>query len=166
MESSNEERYAISLAHWMDQMGRPGHAGVALLDMSGSICYLNAGWKRLIGVRSTEGLRLGSDYVLVFQAMLGHENTYYHALAAAVQAVLHGERTAAEVIYPHECGGQWQWFQVTVSAINFHTTRYVLVYQELDTASMRVADYDQERNTIAPGQPVMSLQMNEVGKSW
>jgi PAS domain S-box-containing protein len=104
--------------------------GIALLDRDGTIYYLNPAWKKLLGSRDAEVLRVGNNYFEILDAMFDPENrTYARALAHSLQTVASGERDHIELEYPHDRAGQWRWFLVRISLCDLHDQCGILLEQ-------------------------------------
>jgi PAS domain S-box-containing protein len=104
--------------------------GIAVLDAEGTICYINAAWKRLIGVRDAEVLRVGNNYLEILNALFDPASqTNLYALTQSLQKVLHGECDRIELEYPQYCNGKWCWFLVRMSRYPLEHGNGVLVEQ-------------------------------------
>jgi PAS domain S-box-containing protein len=105
--------------------------GIAVLDAAGTICYLNAAWKRLIGVRDAEALRVGTNYLEILNAIFDPEESQanLYALTQSLQKVLNGECDRIELEYPHYRNGKWRWFLVSMSRCSLAHGDGVLVKQ-------------------------------------
>ncbi len=104
--------------------------GVAILDAQGTILYLNAAWKHLIGVRDAEAFHLGNNYLEILNAVFDPNNkTNLKSLEESLQKVLQGKCDCIELEYPHNRGGQWRWFLVRLSYYPLEDGDGVLVEQ-------------------------------------
>jgi PAS domain S-box-containing protein len=111
--------------------------GIAVLDEEGTICYLNAAWKLLIGVRGAEALRVGNNYLEILNAIFDPEESQanLYALTQSLQKVLHGQCDRIELEYPHHCNGTWRWFLVRMSRYSLAHGDGVLV-EQLESGSI------------------------------
>lgn len=104
--------------------------GVAVLDTNGTICYLNAAWRTLLGSRDAEAFRIGNNYLEVLHAIVTPDNRYHiQRIAHGLNLLLRGESDYIEVEYPHDRSGQWRWFRVQMSLQTTPDTRQVLLQQ-------------------------------------
>lgn len=104
--------------------------GIAVLDAQGTIRYLNAAWKRLMGIRDAESLRLGNNFLEVLNGLFDpHNCTNLSALEQSVQRLLRGECEYIELEYPHSRGGRWQWFLIRMSRYPLGSEPGILVEQ-------------------------------------
>lgn len=104
--------------------------GIAVIDSSGTILYLNAAWRHLLGARDADALRIGNNYIEVLQAICSDENsTYIRAIEQRLTAVLTGAQTYSEIEYPHDRTGRWRWFLIRISRYPLGEQHGVLVEQ-------------------------------------
>jgi PAS domain S-box-containing protein len=104
--------------------------GIAVIDANGTIRYLNAAWRTLLGTRDADALRIGNNYVEVLRAICGPETTtYVRAIEHNLTAVLTGDQTYSELEYPHDRTGRWRWFLIRISPYPLGEQHGVLVEQ-------------------------------------
>jgi PAS domain S-box-containing protein len=104
--------------------------GIAVIDSGGTILYLNAAWRDLLGARDADALRIGNNYIEVLQAISSDENsTYIRAIEQRLTAVLTGTQTYSEIEYPHDRTGRWRWFLIQISRYPLGDHYGVLVEQ-------------------------------------
>jgi len=104
--------------------------GIAVIDSGGTIRYLNAAWRHLLGARDAEALRIGNNYIEVLHAICGEETTtYVRAIEHGLTAVLNGAQTYSELEYPHDRTGRWRWFLIRISPYPLGDQHGVLVEQ-------------------------------------
>lgn len=104
--------------------------GIAVIDSGGTILYLNAAWRHLLGARDADALRIGNNYIEVLHAICGQETTtYVRAIEQRLAAVLSGAEPYGEIEYPHDRTGRWRWFLVRISPYPLGEQYGVLVEQ-------------------------------------
>jgi PAS domain S-box-containing protein len=104
--------------------------GIAVLDPDGTILYLNAAWRHLLGSRDADALRIGNNYIEVLNAICSAEAiTYIRAIEHSLSAVLAGEQPYTELEYPHDRTGRWRWFLLRISPYPLSEHSGVLIEQ-------------------------------------
>jgi PAS domain-containing protein len=111
--------------------------GVAVLDSTGTICYLNAEWKRIVGMRDADAFRVGNNYLAVLRALFEPGNTHLQIIANGLRLVLSGEYDYLEVEYPYARAGQWRFFLLRIIGHPVRGTHGVILQQFDITNALR-----------------------------
>jgi PAS domain S-box-containing protein len=101
----------------------------AILDETGKILAVNDAWQQF-AAENRLGLAnaaMGVNYVAVCEAATGAFSDGAHEVAAAIRAVVLGDREGYEQEYPCSAPGEERWFQLRVSRFDTGDGRRVLV---------------------------------------
>lgn len=113
--------------------------GVAVLDATGNLRYLNSTWRKQIGSMETELCNNEEGYLTLLRVLFDPESNAIHEIANGLRMVLESLSDYEEVEYLDSYREDWNWFLLQISAYFVDNTRCVLLLQK------RAAELLQER---------------------
>jgi hypothetical protein len=112
---------------------------IAVVDMQGTIQYLNATWYQLVLERSVGdvGFTVGSNYLASFQAAFGPSGADVQAMEEGVQAVLYGREDRWVCQYPYDQTGEQRWFTATITPTYMANGSRGALIRQIDTTTSK-----------------------------
>ncbi|NJN67122.1 MAG: PAS domain-containing protein [Chloroflexaceae bacterium] len=123
---------------------------IAVVDMGGTIQYLNAAWYQLILERSVGdiGFTVGGHYLTSFQATFGRGGADVQTMEEGLYAVLDGRRDQWVCEYPYDQAGEKRWFTTTIiPTYMVNGSRGALIRQMDTTTTKQTEERLRHQNT-------------------
>jgi len=116
---------------------------IAVVDMQGTILYLNATWYQLILERAVgaEGFNVGSDFLTSFANAFGHGGADVRSLRDGLNDVIQGKQEHFFLDYPYSHLGEKQWFTLTITPTYITSSvRGAIIHQKNNTKQKQESD--------------------------